>query len=111
MKCTAAPAYGGCSNIKKIIIFILYQKTNLTIMAHTNSEYCKYADVVIEWKETQEQESVKVALFPPEEMNLEADGLTDEDIFFYFLNPNGLVANRLGLDGEDFKIVKVIKMY
>jgi hypothetical protein len=96
---------------KKIIIFILYQKTNLTIMAHTNSEYCKYADVVIEWKETQEQESVKVALFPPEEMNLEADGLTDEDIFFYFINPNGLIANRLGLDGEDFKIVKVIKMY
>ena len=44
-------------------------------------------------------------------MNLEADGLTDEDIFFYFINPNGLVANRLGLDGEDFKIVKVIKMY
>ena len=82
-----------------------------TIMTHTNSEYCKYADVIIEWKETQKQESVKVALFPPEEMNLEADGLTDDDIFFYFINPNGLIANRLGLDAEDFKIVKVIKMY
>ena len=80
-------------------------------MSHTNSEYCKYADVIIEWKETQIKEGVRVALFPPEEMNLEADGLTDDDIFCYFLNPNGLSANILGLDGEDFKIVKVIKMY
>lgn len=84
---------------------------DLQVITHNDNEYCKYADVIIEWKETQEQESVRVALFPPEEMNLEADGLTDEDIFFYFINPNGLVANRLGLDGEDFKIVKVIKMY
>ena len=80
-------------------------------MSHTNNEYCKYADVIIEWKETQKQESVRVALFPPEEMNLEADGLTDDDIFCYFLNPNGLSANILGLDGDDFKIVKIIKMY
>lgn len=78
------------------------------IMSHTT---CKYADVIIEWKETQEQENVRVALFPPEEMNLEADGLTDEDIFFYFLNIRGLFANHFGLDSEDFKIVKVIKMY
>lgn len=75
------------------------------------SEYCKYADVIIEWKNTKKQENVMVALFPPEEMNIEADGLTDEDIFFYFINPNGLSANILGLDGEDFKIVKIIQMY
>lgn len=84
---------------------------DLQVITHTEGEYCKYADVVIEWKDTKEQESVKVALFPPEEMNLEADGLTDNDIFFYFLNPNGLIANRLGLDGEDFKVVKLIQMY
>lgn len=84
---------------------------DLQVITHTDSEYCKYADVVIEWKDTQEQENVKVALFPPEEMNLEADGLTDNDIFFYFLSPNGLIANRLELDGEDFKVVKLIQMY
>ena len=84
---------------------------DLQVIIHTDTEYCKYADVVIEWKDTQEQENVKVALCPQEEMNLEADGLTDEDIFFYFINPNGLIANRLGLDGEDFKIVKLIQMY
>lgn len=84
---------------------------DLQVITHTEGEYCKYADVIIEWKDTKEQESVKVALFPPEEINLEADGLTDNDIFFYFLNPNGLIANRLGLDGEDFKVVKLIQMY
>ena len=84
---------------------------DLQVITHTEGDYCKYADVVIEWKDTQEQENVKVALFPPEEMNLEADGLTDNDIFFYFINPNGLIANRLELDGADFKIVKVIQMY
>ena len=78
------------------------------IMSHIT---CKYADVIIEWKETQKQESVRVALFPPEEMNLEADGLTDDDIFCYFFNIRGLFANCWGMDGEDFKIVKVIKMY
>ena len=76
-----------------------------------NSEYCKYADVIVEWKETKKQETVKVALFPQENMNLEADGLTDNDIFFYFNSPDEFIANRLGLDGEDFKVVKVIKMY
>lgn len=84
---------------------------DLQVITHTEGEYCKYADVVIEWKDTKEQENVKVALFPPEEMNIEADGLTDNDIFFYFINPNGLIANRLGLDGEDFKVVKLIQMY
>ena len=84
---------------------------DLQVIIHTDTEYCKYADVVIEWKDTQEQENVKVALFPQEEMNLGADGLTDNDIFFYFINPNGLIANRLELDGEDFKVVKLIQMY
>lgn len=84
---------------------------DLQVITHTNSEYCKYADVIIEWKDTQKQENVKVALFPPEEMNLDVDGLTDTDIFFYFNSPDDFIANRLELDGEDFKIVKVIKMY
>lgn len=84
---------------------------DLQVTTHPNSEYCKYADVIIEWKDTKEQESVKVALFPPEEMNLEADGLTDNDIFFYFISPDEFIANRLELDGEDFKIVKLIQMY
>jgi hypothetical protein len=76
-----------------------------------NNEYCKYADVTIEWKDTNERENVKVALFPQEDMNLEADGLTDNDIFFYFNSPDEFIANRLELDGEDFKIVKLIQMY
>lgn len=77
-----------------------------------NSEYCKYADVIIKWKETQEQETVKVALYPKESINLEADGLTDNDIFFYFNSPDEFFANRLlAFDEEDFKIVKLIKMY
>ena len=84
---------------------------DLQVITHTNSEYCKYADVIIEWKDTQKQENVKVALFPPEEMNLEVDGFTDNDIFFYFNSPDEFIANRLELDGEDFKIVKLIQMY
>lgn len=84
---------------------------DLQVIIHTDTEYCKYADVVIEWKDTQEQENVKVALFPQEEMNLEADGLTDNDIFFYFNGSDDFIANRLELDGEDFKIVKLIQMY
>jgi hypothetical protein len=84
---------------------------DLQVIIHTDTEYCKYADVVIKWKDTQEQENVKVALFPQEEMNLEADGLTDNDIFFYFNGADDFIANRLDLDGEDFKIVKLIQMY
>lgn len=84
---------------------------DLQVIIHTDTEYCKYADVVIEWKDTQEQENVKVALFPQEEMNLVADGLTDNDIFFYFNGSDDFIANRLELDGEDFKIVKLIQMY
>jgi hypothetical protein len=80
-------------------------------MTKNNSEYCKYADVIIEWKDTKEQENVKVALFPQEKLNLKADGLTDNDIFFYFNSPDEFIANRLELDGEDFKIVKLIQMY
>jgi hypothetical protein len=67
--------------------------------------------VVIEWKDTKEQENVKVALCPQEEINLDADGLTDNDIFFYFNGADDFIANRLDLDGEDFKIVKLIQMY
>lgn len=84
---------------------------DLQVIIHTDTEYCKYADVVIKWKDTNEQENVKVALFPQEEMNLVADGLTDNDIFFYFNGSDDFIANRLELDGEDFKIVKLIQMY
>lgn len=84
---------------------------DLQVITHSNSKYCKYADVIIEWKDTQERENVKVALFPQEDMNLEEDGLTDNDIFFYFNSPDDFIANRLELDGEDFKIVKLIQMY
>lgn len=84
---------------------------DLQVIIHTDTEYCKYADVIIEWKDTKEQENVKVALSPQEEMNLEADGLTDNDIFFYFNGADDFIANRLDLDGEDFKVVKLIQMY
>lgn len=84
---------------------------DLQVITHTDSEYCKYADVVIEWKDTQEQENVKVALYPQDDINLEADGLTDNDIFFYFNSPDEFIANSLELDGEDFKVVKLIQMY
>lgn len=84
---------------------------NLQVITHSNSEYCKYADVIIKWKDTQEQENVKVALCPQEDINLEEDGLTDNDIFFYFNNHDDFIANRLGTDEEDFEIVKLIQMY
>lgn len=84
---------------------------DLQVITHTEGDYCKYADVIIEWKDTQEQENVKVALYPQEDINLEADGLTDNDIFFYFNSPDEFIANRLELDGEDFKVVKLIQMY
>lgn len=84
---------------------------DLQIITHNDSEYCKYADVIIEWKDTQKQENVKVALYQQEDINLEVDGLTDNDIFFYFNSPDEFIANRLELDGEDFKIVKLIQMY
>lgn len=84
---------------------------DLQVITHNDSNYCKYADVIIEWKNTKERENVKVALYPQEDMNLEADGLTDNDIFFYFNSPDEFISNRLELDGEDFKIVKLIQMY
>lgn len=84
---------------------------DLIVITHSEEKYCKYADVKIEWKNDGKQENVRVALMPQEQIDLAADGMTDDDIFFYFEDNEEFIANRLDLGGEDFKIVKVNCMF